>query len=302
MLPRARPRRRFGWPFGRRSNRRVAARSGDERTRSSRAASAAAAGAAALRRSARLTLGVGLLLCSGGGALAAHRFLMRSPHFAVAAVRFSPLVHVSAESLGARAGVALGTPLFRVDLDAVAHAVAEEPWVESARARRELPSTVVVDVVERQAACLVALGPLYLADARGVVFKRASPDEAAALPVVTGVAREAYLSDPERALASVREALAALAAWRRGGARPPVGEVHCDPPFGLTLYSAGGTGVRVGRVDGELDARLGRFDAVWEALQARGERARLIYLDNRARPDRVTVKLAPSDGKNKSDT
>ena len=74
-------------------------------------------------------------------------------------------------------------------------------------ARRELPSTIAVDVVEREAACVVALNALYLADTRGLVFKRANPDEAAALPVITGVDRDAYLSEPEHAREHVREAL-----------------------------------------------------------------------------------------------
>jgi hypothetical protein len=73
-----------------------------------------------------------------------------------------------------------------------------------------------------------------------------------------------------------------------------VGEVHVDRQLGLTLYTSdGGAGVRVGFLDDSTAGRLRRFDAVWDALQARGEHARFIYIDNRARPDRVTVKLAP---------
>jgi len=59
----------------------------------------------------------------------------------------------------------------------------------------------------------------------------------------------------------------------------------------VTLYTVeGGVGVRLGA--GDVEPRMKRFDAVWSALQSSGEKARLIYLDNLARPDRVTVKLA----------
>jgi len=51
--------------------------------------------------------------------------------------------------------------------------------------------------------------------------------------------------------------------------------------------------VRLGASEG-FEAKLQRFDVVWAALQASGEKPRLIHLDNRARPDRVTVKLAPT--------
>jgi hypothetical protein len=50
--------------------------------------------------------------------------------------------------------------------------------------------------------------------------------------------------------------------------------------------------VRLGVIDDTLAARLARYDAVAGALDGGGEQARIIYVDNRARPDRVTVKLA----------
>jgi cell division septal protein FtsQ len=150
---------------------------------------------------------------------------------------------------------------------------------------------VVLDIVEREAACAVALGALYLAEPDGSVFKRATPDEAAVMPVVTGVAREDYLSQPAEVKADIRQALAVLAAWHDDAARPPVGEVHVDRIAGVTLYTTAGVGVRLGVIDDSLRARLRRYDAVVAALPS-GEEPRLIYVDNRARPDRVTVKLA----------
>ena len=77
----------------------------------------------------------------------------------------------------------------------------------------------------------------------------------------------------------------------RGAGRPPLGEVHWDRSVGITLYTRDAVGVRLGRND-DLDLRLRRFDAVWAELAKTGEKPRVIYLDNRARPDRVTVKLA----------
>ncbi len=303
MLPKARPRARrwFGWPLGRRRNRRVRL--------TTRPIAAPVTGlardvASGVKRSARAAVLVLLALIAAGGAVGGYYYVTRSKHFAVRAIRFSPTSHVTAEALQARAGVALGTNLFRVDLGELARDVLQEPWIESAHARRELPSTIVVDVSERAAAAVVALGApaedagtpggaLYLADARGAVFKRASPDEAAALPVVTGIERDRYLAEPAEARAEVEGALALAAAWRSKPDRPAVGEVHVDRVQGATLYTIkGGVGVRVGRVDETLAARLRRFDAVWSALAAANEKPRLIYLDNRARPDRVTVKLA----------
>ncbi len=287
-MPKVRPRRRSGWLFGSRKNRRVRP-SGAVPVKASRPG---------LKRLALLMVVAAVVGGAGFGAL---RFVTRSKHFAVSALRFSPTKHVSSESLEARAGVALGTNLFALDLAEISRDVLAEPWIARAQARRELPSTVVVDVVEREAACVVSLGQLYLADSGGQVFKRATPDEAAALPVVTGLDRDLYVGEPERTRARIREGLSLVEAWARRAGRPPLGEVHLDGKRGITLYTAAGVGVRIGRVDGSLDERLARFDAVWAALETSGEHARLIYLDNRARPDRVTVKLQSGANK-KSET
>jgi cell division protein FtsQ len=201
-------------------------------------------------------------------------------------------VHVTADALVTRAAVPLGVNLFAIDRDEVARAVSQEPWVARAHVRRELPSTLVLDVVEREAACTVAFGALYLADADGNVFKRATPDEAAGLPVVTGIGRDDFLAQPEVVRVQLRQALRAIAAWRANGARPAIGEAHVDRIAGVTVYTERGVGVRLGVIDDSLAARLGRYDAVRGALDESNEVPRLVYVDNRARPDRVTVKLA----------
>ena len=277
LRPHRPPTRRSGWPFGRRGNRRV------------RLTRAAPELKLEWKKLVRPLVFVVVTAAFGGAAFATHRYLTRSPHFAVRALRFSPTKHVTSDSLAARAGEVIGLNLFKVNLEELQRDVLAEPWIASAHARRELPSTIAVDVVEREPACGVALGPIYLADKSGNVFKRANPDEAASLPVVTGLERDQYLADPDGAREEIHEALGVIQAW---GARPPIGEAHVDPVNGVTLYVGGGVGVRLGTPGDDLPARLHRFDAVWAALESSGEKPRLIYLDNRARPDRVTVKLA----------
>jgi cell division protein FtsQ len=229
-----------------------------------------------------------------GGSWAGRRWLLHSPHFAVREIRISSTHHISAEALRARAGVDRGDNLFMVNLGQVERDVAADPWVRRAKAHRELPGVLAIEVEEREPACVVALGPLYLADAAGEVFKRASLDEAAGMPVVTGVPRDGYIDDREASQALIREALATLSVWREDKKRPSVGEVHIDSALGATLYTAqGGVGVRVGRGEPPvLRERFRRSDAVWAALEKAGQQPRMILVDQRTHPDRVTVKLA----------
>lgn len=262
----------------------------------------------------------------GGGVWGLHRFVTRSPHFRLREIRTVGVSHLRAEDVAAATGVALGDNLFSFSLDQVARRLRRDqlvgPWIAEVRLHRELPSSLAVELVERQAAACVELGSLYLADARGEVFKRATLDEAAALPVVTGVARDAYVHDREGAQALIHEAVVALGAWRaRTGAagsrpagsgsagsgstasgstasesteRPAIGEVHVDAGAGTTLYTReGGVAVRLGRTDERsLPERLRRVDAVWAALVASGERPQIIHADAPTHAERVTVRLA----------
>ena len=231
-----------------------------------------ASGALAACRRALLVAGVALALA--GGAWVGRWYVTHSQHFAVRGVRVSPTAHVAADAIVARAGVPLGVNLFGVDRNEVARAVSQEPWVARAHVRRELPSTLVIDVVEREAACSVAFGALYLADSDGNVFKRATPEEAV-LPVITGLPREDYLAQPERARAQLRQALQAVAVWRQKSDRPEVGEVHVDRIAGVTIYTERGVGVRLGVIDGTLPERLARFDA--SALRSTRAVNRLVW-------------------------
>jgi cell division protein FtsQ len=293
------------WPFGKKGNRRVRPPSLVAPAREPSGKQEQPTRARGPERSSGFRTVLFLLLTLmllGGAGYGGMQVVTRSRHFAVRTLRFPSLRHATEDSLKARAALAVGTNLFAVDLGEIERKVLEEPWIKEARARRELPSTIVVDVVERDAACVVALNALYLADARGSVFKRANPDEAASLPVVTGVERDAFLAEPEQARAHVLEALTVAEAWRAEASRPALGEVHWDKLLGVTAYTRErAVGVRLGRAESanELESRLRRFDRVWAALAESGESPRLIYLDNRARPDRVTVKL---NGPPKQDT
>jgi cell division protein FtsQ len=293
MMPKARSRsaRRLGWSlFGRRGNRRVRSSSPALPRAPRPPLWRSAWGALVSWRRSLLIAGVGMALAAG--AWAGRWYVTHARHFAVRSVRISPTVHVGADAIVARAQVPLGVNLFAIDRTEVARAVSQEPWVARAHVRRELPSTLMIDVVEREAVFTVAFGALYLADGEGNVFKRATPEEAASLPVVTGIVREDYVTQPERAREQLRQALQAIAMWRQKSDRPPLGEVHVDRIGGVTVYTERGVGVRLGVVDDTLPARLARFDAVAAALDVGGETPRLVYVDNRARPDRVTVKLA----------
>ena len=286
--------------FWRRGNRRLAAHysrpapeSPAGRAVAKKRASASASASAlafALLRVLGVLLAAGLLAAGGYGVF---YFVLHSPHFALRTVHISPTRHVTTESLRKRAALPAEVNLFRIDLAAVKKNLAGEPWLRSVTLHRELPATLRIELAEHEPVALICLDSLYLVDEEGEVFKRATPGEYAHLPVITGFGRAAYLIEPELTRGQIRTALLALSRYKLGPGRPPIGEAHVDHFIGVTLYTSSGTALRLGYgSEAELDARLGRFDAVWKALAGAGQKPAVLFLDNRAHPDQVTVRLA----------
>jgi len=249
----------------------------------------------ALRRGAPALLVVAIAGAVGAGGFYGYRFLTTSPRFAIAAIEIRGTRTLSSEQLLARLPVAIGQNIFQADLDAIEAAVEGEAWVAGATVSRRLPRTIEIDVREREAAAVVSLGELYLADAAGMVFKRARLDdgEGAGLPIVSGLDRDAYAADPKDAATRVRDALATLDGWS-ATPRPRIGELRLDGDRQTLFTYDDAIAIRLGATAGaRLDARLATFDAAWAALtpDERG-RARAIHLDQATRPDHVTVAFA----------
>lgn len=283
-----------GWASGGQADGRASGRAAGGAAKKKRASASASALAFALLRVLGALLAAGLLAAAGYGVF---YFVLHSPHFALRTVYISPTRHVTTESLRKRAALPAEVNLFRVDLAAVKQRLAGEPWLRSITLHRELPATLRIELAEHEPVALISLDSLYLVDEQGEVFKRAAPGEYAHLPVITGFGRAAYLIEPELTRGQIRAALLALSRYQRGARRPPIGEAHVDHFIGVTLYTDGGTALRLGYgSEAELDTRLARFDTVWKALASAGQKPTVLFLDNRAHPDQVTVRLAAPTG------
>lgn len=97
--------------------------------------------------------------------------LLVGPVLAVGTVQVDGVRTLPADQVRKTAGIASGTPLLRVDVDAVRARVARLPQVASVEVTRGWPHTVVVTVVERVPIAIVGNpGRRSLVDAEGVQF------------------------------------------------------------------------------------------------------------------------------------
>lgn len=206
-------------------------------------------------------------------------------------IRFAGLHRATVDELVELSPVRTGDHLFLLDPGAMEAGLRRHPWVARAEVRRRWPPALEVTIEERTPAALADLGGLYLVDAGGVVFKRAAPGDGLDLPLVTGLGREDWEERRGELEPLLAEALALLARWPASGlpARQAVSEVHVDRAAGLTVFTTDGTELRLG--DGDFDGKLVRAAKVLSALDAEGQRAEVLHLDNRRRPDWIAVRL-----------
>jgi cell division protein FtsQ len=239
-------------------------------------------------------LGLGVV---GGGAYWGIQWATHSPRFDLARAEVHGLSHMPHAELEQALEPVMGGNLFRTDTDAVERRLETLPWIADADVSRRLPNRLLIEVLEEEPAIMVSLGGLYLADARGRVFKRANTatGEGEGLVVVTGLGRDDYLADPASAQVVIASALELAKGYHAISGRPALGEVNVDQNRGFSLVVAE-TGARIHCGLGslaELDKRLHRFDAAWAALSPEERaNARNFHIDNETREDSVTIAFA----------
>ncbi len=184
-----------------------------------------------------LELAAALLLLLGAG-----WFLWAGPVLAVGTVRVDGAAALSVDEVRTAAGIDVGTPLLRVDVEDVEARVARLPQIASVEVTRGWPHSVVVTVAERIPVAVVGrAGQRTLVDRDGVLFD-----------IITGAAPPGVVpldvakpgpGDP--ATMAALEALVALPAAVRNDVAGATGAGPED--IGLTLRD--GTVVRWGSPD-----------------------------------------------------
>jgi cell division protein FtsQ len=131
-----------------------------------------------------------------------------SPVLGVDEVRVTGVTGAASPPLAERAAVEPGTPLVRVDTDAVADRVRTDITVAEASVRRAWPNTLVVEVVPREPAVVVRSprGELQVVDIAGVAFGTV-PTAPSGVPVVSAAADSGMTPQALRAALALLDAL-----------------------------------------------------------------------------------------------
>ena len=222
----------------------------------------------------------------------ARRHMTTSPRFAVATVQVAGNERRSAEEIIVESAIALGSNVFAVDLDSARAAILADPWIADAVLSRRLPRTILVDVTERRAAALIALGDTLLATADGEPFKRLEPGDPVDLPLITGLTPEAVAEDGEEARRTIRRGIDLAAEYEQASLAKalPLEEVHIEPGGACTLV-VGRPAMQIVLGRPPFRRKLDEVARVVAELDKRRAQATAIMLDNDARPERVVARL-----------
>jgi cell division protein FtsQ len=236
-------------------------------------------------------LGVGLGLSASG----LYRFFQTSQMLAVRCIEVRGAAQLSVAEILEIAGLEEGQNIFARDLPAIERRLREQAWIRRAHTQRVVPDRLVVEIEEHKPVALVSLEGLYFADSEGEIFKRAMPGELVDVPVVTGISREQFRSDPARAHAELRTAIQLIetAATVPCLKDSQIAEVQLDEILGTTVVlDPKAVSFRLG-VQRPED-RFGLVCRVLKELSERNLKAHVVLLDHATHPEWATVRLDAS--------
>jgi cell division protein FtsQ len=241
----------------------------------------------------RAALGVVLTVAVAlGCAWGLVRYTRTSRRFSVQTVDVDGVAHRTAADIRRLGRVELGANMFTIDTQTVSSRISADPWIEKVTVTRRLPGTLRVEVVERDAAALVAIGPqLYVATRQGVLFKRLELGDPSDMLVVTGLVPDLVARDLAAAVALVKRALDLAGEYDRNGPSKalPLQEVHVHDDGAMSLV-VGHDPIVVRMGMGPYRQTIEQAARVLAELPRRGAQASVVFLDNEAHPERVVVR------------
>jgi cell division protein FtsQ len=244
----------------------------------------------------RLSLITGIVVVITASVLVAwglRRYLHSSPRFALRVIEVNGVSRLTPHQVAKRAGLEAGLNIFTIDVDHAAIAAESDPWVEKATVEKNLPDTVRVTIVEREPRALAAVqGQLYLIDASGEIFKELRDGDPIDLPVVTGVTGEEIAKDREAVRTRLRRALDIASELERAeiAARYPVQEIAVAADLSTTV-TIGQHGLTLAFGPPPYRAKIAKAARILEEVRHRKLENAILFLDNRAHPERVVVRM-----------
>lgn len=244
----------------------------------------------------------GLKLCAGltvvvaastAVAYSLHRYALTTTRFGIREVELVGEKRLSPDEVRSLAGIEPGKNLFAFDTRAAEERLLRDPWVSSAHVVRRLPTTLRVEITERDAAALAVLGDRpFLVTSEGEPFKEVKPEDPLDLPIITGVSAGDWARDRVGAEERLRAGVDLIRQYERLGMAKvhPAQEVNLQAS-GYTVLTVGQKGIALELGRAPFSRKLAMAAEVVGELGAKGRTPGMVFLDNEAHPERVVVRM-----------
>ncbi|MBI5468556.1 MAG: FtsQ-type POTRA domain-containing protein [Deltaproteobacteria bacterium] len=212
---------------------------------------------------AAVVLAAGSALAYGGWR--GYKELTTTERLAIETIEIAGAFRVSEDDIHDLAGIEEGDNILSFRESVVAGKIRRNPWIKEVDVSRGLPSTVTIEVTEREPLALVKLDAMYVMDASGVVFKKYSPGDGLDLPVITGLTADGLRETSGELEEGLLDLMRTLKG-REGFNLSKVSEIHADRVFGLSVYTLD-EGVRL---DVGLQGFSPKLESFEKILKTRG--------------------------------
>ena len=239
--------------------------------------------------------GLRLILLSGStfliisGSFLAISMLFESGYFGVERISIMNLKRLNSEEIVAESDIRGGDNIFKLNLEMISKKIEENPWVARAEIERIFPREVVIRVTEREERAIINLNYLYYVDNKGEIFKQLSAQDRLDYPVITGLSRDYFLKQPEKAEALLIKAvdLLDMLAANTIFTVDHISEVHIDLKTGFAL-TTNQSGVPVMLGHSQFKQKLARLEKIYHDIKPKLASLKRIDLNV---ADRVIVKM-----------
>lgn len=172
----------------------------------------------------------------------AHDLITQWDHFNAQTIQITGNHHLTDNQVLKLAGIDRGQNILAVNLGLARRRLISHGWIADAAVNRKLPAGLGIKIREHTPVAVLDMGPGFLMDARGTVFKKLGPGESGQLPVVSGLVY-ADLAVGKQPVKPLMRAVVNLLEMSRGSAAVIPGKrlkkIQADRETGLTLTLAG---------------------------------------------------------------
>ena len=129
---------------------------------------------------------------------------LKSRFFVVKNVQVTGYKYMDEKEIIKLADIQAEQTMFGVDLPGITNTLLQNKYIHGISVSRVLPSTILIDVQEREPFLYLIDRSIYMMDETGVLLKKLPRMPMGKLPIVTGLSMEALQQDSSAALSAIR--------------------------------------------------------------------------------------------------